>query len=84
MPFLNDNDLASAQVVESAKLAAWENKARFELVSKQILEATKLLSKAEGELRAAVADGGVGVADIQEYRAKVNELMSLIELMRSK
>jgi hypothetical protein len=83
-PLLATNDLAGAQVVRRAKLVADENKERFDLVSKRIFEAAKDLSRAEGDLRASMAGGEISIADIQEYRQKVNDLKILLELTRSK
>jgi hypothetical protein len=77
-------DLAGAQVVRSARLAGKENKLRFELVSASILEAVKRLREAEGQLHAAMTSRDITMTDIEEYRAKVNEMKTLFELLRSK
>ncbi|HZI30798.1 MAG TPA: hypothetical protein VFF11_00575, partial [Candidatus Binatia bacterium] len=74
VPPLATNDLAGAQVVRTAKLAVQQNKARFAAVSQQILGAAKELSRAEGDLRMAMANGDVSVVDIQAFRGKVDEL----------
>lgn len=83
VPPLAANDLAGTQVLRSAKLTADENQTRFDEISKRILQVAKQLSRAEGELRATMANGTISIADIQKYREKVSELKGLFELLRT-
>jgi hypothetical protein len=82
VPPLATNDLAGEQVLRAAKLAAGEGQGRFDEVSKRILEVAKKLSQAENELRLAMLNGSISIADIQEYRTEVGELKTLFELLQ--
>jgi hypothetical protein len=78
-----ENDLASKQIVQRAKMLAGENMNRFTAVSSQIAALATTLSDAQNNLRLVLDSPGLNVQNIHQLTAQVREFKTIYGLLRN-
>jgi hypothetical protein len=78
-----ENDLASKQIVQRAKMLAGENMNRFTAVSSQIAALATTLSDAQNTLRLVLDSSELNVQNINQLTAQVREFKTIYGLLRN-
>lgn len=78
-----DNDLASKQIVQRARILAGENMTRFTAVSSQITALATTLSDAQKNLRLMLDSSALNVQNIKRLTEQVREFKTIYGLLRN-
>ena len=78
-----DNDLASKQIIQRAKMLAGENMNRFTAVSSQITALATTLSDAQKNLRLVLDSSKLNFQNINQLTAQVREFKTMYGLLRN-